>query len=70
VIPCGFESFSLDSSVQRLFLFEQVEGDAVEQREVLCRVSSAFSVQVFAEAHVEDPVQFVFNAPMLANYRI
>jgi len=33
-------------------------------------MSGAFAVQVFAEAHVEHPMQFVFDAPVLADHRI
>jgi hypothetical protein len=33
-------------------------------------MSCSLSIQVFAEAHVEHPVQFVFDTPVLADYRI
>jgi hypothetical protein len=33
-------------------------------------MAGAFAVQVFAEAHVEHPVQFVFDAPVLADHRV
>jgi len=68
VVPCGFEAFSLDSTFGRFVLFEQVEGDAIEHGEVLSRVSSAFAVKVFAKAHIEHPVQFVFDPPVLTNH--
>ena len=48
-------------------MFEKVQGDAVWWREVLCRVSRAFSVQVFAEAHIKHQVQFVLDIPVLAD---
>ena len=68
MVPCGFEAFSLDSAFGRFVLFEQVEGDAIEHGEVLSRVSSAFAVKVFAKAHIEHPVQFVFDPPVLTNH--
>src|SRR5271170_2808340 len=70
MIPCGFESFSLDSAFESSFLFEQVERYAVKQREVLRRMACSFSVQIFAKAHVEYPVQFVFDAPVLTNHAV
>jgi hypothetical protein len=48
-------------------LFEQVESDAIENGEVLRGVAGAFAVEVFAEADIEHPVQFVFDAPVLAD---
>ena len=51
-------------------MFEQVEGDAVENGGVLRRIASAFAVEVFAEAHILNPVQLVFDAPVLANASI
>jgi hypothetical protein len=32
-------------------------------------VSCSLSILVLAEAHIEHPVQFVFDAPVLADYR-
>jgi len=46
---------------------EQVEGDAVEDGEVLRGIAGAFAVQVFSEADIESPVGHVFDAPVLAN---
>jgi hypothetical protein len=37
---------------------------------VLRRMACSFSVQVFAKAHVEHPMQFVFDAPVLANHAV
>ena len=50
-----------------MFLFEQVECDAIEHREVLSRVASAFAVKVFSKPHIQHPVQFVFDALVLTN---
>src|ERR1039458_7495391 len=70
MVPCGFEAFSLDAAFEGSFLFEQVERYAVEQREVLRRMACSFPVQIFAKAHVEHPVQFVFDAPVLTNHAV
>ncbi len=67
MVPSGFESFCFNSALEGCFLFEQVQRYAVEQREVLCCVACSFSVQVFVEAHIEHPVQFVFDSPVLAD---
>ena len=48
---------------------DQVEGDTVEQGEVLGGVSGAFAVLVLAEGHIQHPVQLVFDAPVLADGR-
>jgi len=34
---------------------------------ILCGVALAFAAEVFAESDVEHPMQFVFNAPVLAD---
>jgi hypothetical protein len=67
MVPCGFEAFSLDAAFEGCFLFEQVQRYAVEQREVLRCMACSFSVQVFAKAHIKHPVQFVLDAPALAD---
>ena len=67
MVPGCFEAFALDAAFERLFLFEQIQGNAVEQGEVLGGMTGAFAVQVFAEVDIQHPVQFVFDAPVLAN---
>ena len=54
----------MDTSLGTLVLFEQVERDAVEHGEVMGGMSGAFAIQILAEAHVERPVQLVFEAPV------
>ena len=48
-------------------MFEDVEGDSVEQREVLRGVACPFSAEVFAETHIQHPVQLVFDGPVLSD---
>ena len=57
----------MDAALGGFVLFERIEGDAVEHREVLRGMAGAFAVQVLAEADIEHPVQFVLDAPVLAN---
>ena len=69
MVPGGIEAFSLDAAFAGFLLLEHIESDAVEQGEVLRGVARAFAAEVFAEADVEHPVQFVFDAPVLADQR-
>jgi hypothetical protein len=55
IVPTGFETFALDSEFGEGVLFEKIEGDAVEQGEVLRSVLLPFAVEVFAEADIERP---------------
>ena len=57
----------MDSTFAGCVLFEQVEGDAVENGEVLCCVACAFAVEVFAKGNIEHLVQLVLDAPVLTN---
>jgi len=65
MIPAGLKTFAFDAPLGRFVLFEEVECDPVQEREVLCGVALAFAAEVFAESDVEHPMQFVFNAPVL-----
>ncbi len=57
----------MDAALGGFVLFERIEGDAVEHREVLRGMAGAFAIQVLAEADIEHPMQFVLDAPVLAN---
>ena len=72
MVPCGFETFASDAAFESCFQFEQVEGDAIEQRKVLRGVAGAFAVEVFAEADIEHqcPPPRIFDAPVLADDRV
>ena len=59
--------FSFNSEFRGFVLPKQVEGHAIEQRKILSRVVLAFTVEVFAEADIEGPVQLVFNSPVLSD---
>src|SRR5664279_471156 len=70
VVPSSFEAFSLDAALGGLVLSEQVECDTVEDGEVLRGMAGPFAVEVFGEADIEHPVEFVFDAPVLADEAI
>ena len=67
MVPCCLEAFSFDTPFESFVLAEQIEDNAVKQGEILGGVSGRFSAQIFAEGHVQHPVQFVLNAPVLAD---
>lgn len=61
------EAFPFDASLGSVVLFEHVQSNALEDGEVLGGVSGSFTAKVFIEIHVQHPVQFVLNAPVLAD---
>ena len=67
MVPGGFESFSFDAELGSFVLPEQVEGDAVEEGEVLRGMACTFATEVFTETRIEHPVEFVFEAPGLTD---
>lgn len=48
-------------------LLEQVAGDAIHQGEVLGGMAGSFATVVVVKTHVQDPRQFVFDVPVLAD---
>ena len=68
MVPCGFESFAHDGALESSFLFEQIQRYAVESRKVFRRMACWLSV--FAKAHVEHPMQFVFGASVLTDHAV
>ena len=58
MVPSSLQAFAVDAEFAGFVLFEQVESDAVEHREVLCGVPGAFAAEIFAEAHIQHPMQF------------
>ena len=70
VVPCGLKAFAANAAFGGLVFSDQVQGNAIEQREVLGCVSGSFAASIFAKGHVQHPAQFVFDAPVLANRRI
>src|SRR6266852_1659688 len=67
MIPPGFEAFAFDATLGGFVLFEEVECDTVKDGEILRGVALPFATEVFAEGDVEHPMQFVFDAPVLAD---
>jgi hypothetical protein len=68
MVPGSFKPLSPDARLEGCFLFGQVQGHAVEQPEVLRRISGALRAQIRAQGHVEHPVELVFDAPVLADH--
>ena len=48
-------------------MLEQIQGDAAQTTEVLGPVALADTPFIFAETHVQLPMQIVFDAPVAAN---
>jgi hypothetical protein len=70
VIPSSLQAFAVDTEFAGFVLSKQVQGDSVEQGEVLCGIGGPFSAGVFSEADIRYPVQFVLDAPVLANFAV
>ncbi len=70
MVPSSLESFAVDTGFTDFVLLEEVEGDAVEQGEVLRGVTGAFAAVVHAESYIEHPVEFVFDASVPADESI
>lgn len=66
LVPCGEESFVLDSDACGFFVLEHTESEAADEAEVGVGVTFADAALVFAERHVELPVQAVFDTPVTA----
>ena len=65
-IPSGFEPFVYEADLG-LVLFEDVQGELPDEREVLCCHFASFALLVFAEGHVERPVELVLDLPVVAD---
>ncbi len=62
----GFESKA--DGVLALFPSREVEGHVFEGDDVFGRIFGSDAAFVVAERHVHDPVQSVFDAPMIAHH--
>jgi hypothetical protein len=63
VLAC-LESFSFGAERVGFVVFEQIEGDAVDEREVSRGVDVSVAKEAFAEADFEHTVQLVFDSPL------
>src|SRR5512144_36767 len=69
LVPSAHEAFSLETDFGRLFLFEQMQGQAPQGSEVLIRIPLPDTTVIFPKGDVQDPVQTVFNPPVAPNGR-
>ena len=67
MIPAGVELFALDSAFFGFLAFEQVQGEAAQGGEIFRRETGAGAAVIFAKAHIQDPVEFVFHALVTAH---
>ncbi len=67
VIPSGLEPFGLDADLGRLLLLEQTHGHLSQEGHIFRGMAGAYPGVVFAEDHIQYPVQGIFNAPMTAH---
>ena len=66
MIPACFETFAMNAELGSFVLSEQVQSNTFEEGEILGRMFLPFAIQVFAETDIQSPMQFVFDAPVLA----
>ena len=57
MIPGGIELFAFDAALLRAVLFEEVECQSSQRRQVRRRVSGSRPAPVFATLHIQHPVQ-------------
>ena len=62
--PAGLMVFDVQARLGGLFLFEQIQGDAPQDGEVLGLVAYADAAIVFVEGHIDHPATAVFDRPM------
>jgi len=67
VISAGFEAFASQAAFADFFLFEQIQGDAVQSRKILRGVALTHTAVVLGKAHVQRPMQLIFYLPMVAD---
>lgn len=68
MIPARGQAFVLDAELLGAILFERVERNVVEDREVFRRVVRANARLVLVHRHIQDPVEAVLNGPVAAHH--
>lgn len=63
MIPSCLETFSFDTPLQACFLSEQVEGDAVQQREIVSGVAGPFCGWHPPQSQHPVPSEVCFRCP-------
>ena len=65
MVPSSLLALGLDADFDVLFLFEQVQGQVSGYRQIAVGVARPDPAPVLIESHVQDPVQAVFDPPVL-----
>lgn len=64
IVPTSLKPFPSHSDFGRLFVFEQIQCDSVNQREILCCISCSLPTMVLVESDIQYPMQRVLDSPM------
>ena len=67
MVPAGREAFVLDAQFLGPILFEEIQRDVVEDREILGGVADADAGLVLVHRDIQHPVEAVLNRPMTAD---
>jgi hypothetical protein len=65
--PSGPQSFAFDTSPASGRIFQSGQGDLTQDGEILSGMALANGGCVFAEGHIQAPVQIVFDGPVAAH---
>ena len=65
MVPSSLLALGLDAHFDALFLFEQVQSQVSGYRQIAVDVARSDPVPVLIEGHVQDPMQAVFDPPVL-----
>jgi len=69
LVAGGLEPFAPGAAFESCFLFSRLSAMRLSSEKFVPH-GQRVSVQVFAEADIQYPVQFVFDAPVLAHDRV
>lgn len=67
-LPASLKLLGVDTSFGGLLLFEKIESDVAQDSQAFGSLIFANTATVFIQSDIQDPVQFVFDRPMLANH--
>src|ERR1041385_2404803 len=67
VIPSRLEAFGVDAGFGALVGLETVERQSAESGEIFRSVANPDAVLILAKAHIQLPMQIVFDGPVAAN---
>lgn len=67
MIPAGILLFTPDAPFLGGFALQEVEREAPEGGEIFSGISGACPALIFAELHIEHPMELIFDAPVAAD---